>query len=100
MALVWTSKNNDIDSMRAHIDERLKQTHIPAFIVVSWKNDELSVIINHGGKSEFRLALSVSPNGLRIHETKRDIALLHRAFVGKVEKMIDKVLAESGFVRS
>jgi hypothetical protein len=100
MALVWTSKNNDLNSIRAQIDERLKETHIPAFITVSWKNDELSVVVNHGGTSEFRLALLASPNGLRIHETKRDIALLHRAFVGRVEKMIDKVLAESGFVRS
>jgi hypothetical protein len=100
MALVWTSKNNDLNSMRNYINERLNQAHIPSFVTVDWKNDELSVVISHGGTSEFRLSLSVSPTGLCITETKRDIAFLHRAFVGKVERMIDKVLSESGFVRS
>jgi hypothetical protein len=99
MSLVWTSKNSDLAAMRMLIQKHLNDARIPNYVTLNWADDELCILISHGGKSEFRLTLSGDKNGMRICETKRDISFLHRPFVSMVEKLVDKVLAEAGFVR-
>lgn len=100
MGLCWKSKEANLDKVRDQIKKRLSNAEIPSFVEISWKDNELCIGISQGGKSEFRLALSESSNGVTIEESKRDVAFLHRAFVGTVEKMVDKIITEAGFVKS
>ncbi len=55
--------------------------------------------IDKGGKSTFVLALKPDGRGSRIVEVKRKVALLHRAFVGSVERFVDDAMRAAGFDR-
>ncbi len=97
MGLSWHSKDSNIEQIRSHIDACIAHAQIPSFASLLWENDELCIRINQAGKSEFRIAILAAGKGVRIAETKRDVALFHRAFVGTVEKFVDKILSEAGF---
>lgn len=96
MALCWKMPASTFTAIKTQIDERLSKITIPSFAQVVWKGEELSVLIDKGGKSEFKLGFSETNGDVVISEKKRDVAFFHKPFVGRVEELLQKVMSEAG----
>lgn len=92
MALNWTIPEKTLDTAKQVIDSTLSKMPIPSFAQVSWDKDELCVKIDKAGKSEFRMAIKPEGSGVKVVETKRDIAFMHKPFVSKVEGFVQEVM--------
>lgn len=96
MPLSWKVPQKNLDDVKQQVKTALDQTGIPSFAQVIWEQNEMCVKIDKGGKSEFRMSLQSSGSDVRVVETKRDIAFLHKPFVGKVESFVDQLMAKVG----
>lgn len=96
MALNWIFAQKSVEDVKNAVKSELSKNEIPDFASVSWEANEMSVKIDKGGKSEFRMALQNSGTNTRLVETKRDVAFLHKPFVGKVETFVDKLMSKVG----
>jgi hypothetical protein len=100
MGLSWTTKLSSIDEIKKAIDSCIKKSRIPPFANIAWESNELVIRVDNSGKSEFRFSVDEA-NGCSIFkEIRRDVALLHRPFVGTVENIVDKVLHDAGFTKA
>lgn len=100
MSLSWKSQETNLDKVKKMIIALIEKQSIPPAAKLSWEGNELCIRIDHGGKSELRLAIKETASGICVEETKRELAFLHRAFAGVVEHAIDKVLANAGFSKN
>lgn len=96
MALGWIFAQKKLDEVKTAVQAELTKSGIPSFASVAWEANELCVKIDKGGKSEFRMALKDAGTDTRLVETKRDIAFLHKPFVGKVESFVDQLMSQVG----
>ena len=99
MTLSFQVPNSTVDDVKKSLKGVLT-TDIPSFAKVDWDNDDLLVKIDKAGKSEFRIAVKADGGHVKIHETKRSVALLHKAFVGQVEGFVEKILSKIGAKRA
>ncbi len=100
MALKWISNEKNVEKVKKLILELIAKESIPSAAKLHWEGDELHIRVEHGGKSEVRLAIRETKDGVEVVETKRELAFLHRAFVGVVEHAVDKVLSNVGFSKA
>lgn len=96
MAFNWTVKQSSIPTVKSAIDASLQKMSMPSFASVNWEGDELCVKIDKAGKSEFRIGLKSSGDTVSIVETKRNLSMFHKPFVGKVEEIVDRLMSEAG----
>lgn len=96
MAMSWTFKNTNASDAKNVLLRELQSAGVPSFADVSWEQDTMLVKIDKGGKSEFKLTLKSNGSDVHFVETKRDIAFLHKPFVGKVESFVDSILTKAG----
>jgi hypothetical protein len=96
MALNWKCANQTTDTLKASLEGALKSKGLPSFADISWQGNELCVRIDKGGKSEFRLALKQNGADATLVEVKRDVAFLHKPFVGKVEGYVAEIMGSVG----
>lgn len=99
MAMAWRSMELGVAEAREAIGASIRETDLPDWARVDWSGNDLNVRIDKGGKSTFVLALKPDGRGSRIVEVKRKVALLHRAFVGSVERFVDDAMRAAGFDR-
>lgn len=100
MSMSWTFKNTNTTDAKSVLLRELQAAGVPSFADVSWDKDTMSVKIDKGGKSEFKLTLQSTGSDVRFVETKRDIAFLHKPFVGKVESFVDAILTKAGAAKA
>jgi hypothetical protein len=100
MVMSWTFRNTNTTDAKAVLQKELQAAGVPSFAMVSWEQDTMLVKIDKGGKSEFKLSLQSSGSDVRFVETKRDVALFHKPFVGKVESFVDTVLSRAGAAKA
>ena len=94
--LNWTFAGKNRDEVKKALDAALQQKGLPSFADISWDGDVFCVKIDKGGKSEFRLGLKQAGADAGISEVKRDIAFLHKPFVGKVESYVNEIMSMIG----
>lgn len=100
MAMSWTVPQSTVDLVKKALQSQLGKAAIPSFAQINWEANELSVKIDKAGKSEFRLALVPDGSNVKIVETRRDVAFMHKPFVSKVESFVKQVMTESGIVKA
>lgn len=100
MAMSWTFRNTNTNDAKNLLQRELQAAGVPSFAMVSWEQDTMLVKIDKGGKSEFKLTLQSSGSDVRFVETKRDVALFHKPFIGKVENFVDSVLSRAGAAKA
>jgi hypothetical protein len=96
MGLNFKIAGKTADEVKATIEGHLKTKGVPPVADISWQGNEMHVRIDKGGKSEFRLALTQEGGDCRVVETKRDVAFLHKPFVGKVETFVGDLMSTLG----
>lgn len=96
MPLNWNVAGKTCEEVKSKIESELKSKGLPSFADVSWQGNELCVRIDKGGKSEFRIALKQNGPDTNVVEVKRDIAFLHKPFVGKVESFVGDMMDGMG----
>ena len=92
----WVIINSDIEKAKKSLMESMKKSEMPSFIKTNWEQNELCVRVEKNGKSEIRLALLAEGDKIKIIETKRSVALLHKPFVGRVETFLNGLMQECG----
>ena len=100
MALNWNCPNLNVDSLKSQLETALKSKGLPSFADIVWAGNELCVRIDKGGKSEFRLALQQKGSDASVVEVKRDVAFLHKPFVGKVESYVGEIMSQIGAIKA
>ncbi len=100
MTMSWTFKNTNASDAKNSLQKELQAAGVPSFADVSWEQDTMLVKIDKGGKSEFKLTLQASGTDVQFVETKRNVALFHKPFVGKVESFVDSVLTKAGAAKA
>lgn len=96
MPLNWIVAGKTCEEVKSKIEAELKSKGLPSFADVSWQDNDLCVRIDKGGKSEFRIALKQNGADTNVVEVKRDIAFLHKPFVGKVESFVGDMMDSMG----
>ncbi|NBW80170.1 hypothetical protein EBR21_00300 [bacterium] len=96
----WTFRNVSADEAKTLLQKELQATGVPSFASVSWEQNTMLVRIDKGGKSEFKIALQSQGSDTKFIETKRDVALFHKPFVGKVESFVDQILNKAGAAKA
>jgi hypothetical protein len=96
MAFHWKMAGKNCDEVKSSVEGLLKAKGLPSFADVSWQGHEMCVRLEKGGKSEFRIALKPSGSDTQIVEVKRDVAFLHKPFVGKVESFVGELMLSLG----
>ena len=96
MGLNFKVAGKNCDDVKSTVEGLLKSKGLPSFAEVIWQGNEMCVKIDKGGKSEFRLALKQTGTDTSVVEVKRDIAFLHKPFVGKVETFVDDIMSALG----
>ena len=92
----WIIQNTDVDKVKKLLSETMQKSDVPTFVKTTWEQNELCVKVDKNGKSEFRLALSAEGEKVKIFETKRSVALLHKPFVGRVESFLSSLMKDCG----
>jgi hypothetical protein len=64
------------------------------YVKTSWKDCELIIKIEKMGSSEIHIQLKEENGKCSIIESKRSIALMHKAFIGEVENIVDNLLTK------
>jgi hypothetical protein len=100
MGMCWTFRNTNTGDAKATLQRELQAAGVPSFADISWEQDTMLVRIDKGGKSEFKLTLQSNGSDVKFVETKRDIAFLHKPFVGKVESFVDTILSKAGAAKA
>lgn len=100
MTMSWTFRNVSADEAKTLLQKELQATGVPSFASVSWEQNTMLVRIDKGGKSEFKIALQSQGSDTKFIETKRDVALFHKPFVGKVESFVDQILNKAGAAKA
>jgi hypothetical protein len=100
MTMSWTFKNTNTSDAKNVLQNELQAAGVPSFADVSWEQDTMLVKIDKGGKSEFKLTLQTSGSDVQFIETKRNVALFHKPFVGKVESFVDTVVTKAGAAKA
>ena len=100
MTMSWTFRNISADEAKAILQQELQAAGVPSFASVSWEQNTMLVRIEKGGKSEFKLALQSQGADTKFVETKRDVALFHKPFVGRVESFVDQILNKAGAAKA
>lgn len=96
MTMSWTFKNTNATDAKNSLQKELQNAGVPSFADISWEQDTMLVKIDKGGKSEFKLTLQAKGSDVQFVETKRNVAMFHKPFVGKVESFVDSVLTKAG----
>jgi hypothetical protein len=100
MAMAWRATDLAVDAAKTAIDSSIREAKLPDWARVSWSDDDLSVIVDKGGKSTFVLGLRPDGSGSRMVEIKRKVAFAHKFFVRQVEGFVDKAMRGAGFSRT
>ena len=100
MTMSWTFKNTNASDAKNSLQKELQAAGVPSFADISWEQDTMLVKIDKGGKSEFKLTLQASGTDVQFVETKRNVALFHKPFVGKVDSFVDSVLTKAGAAKA
>ncbi|MFZ9520418.1 MAG: hypothetical protein ACO3A4_08070 [Silvanigrellaceae bacterium] len=100
MTMSWTFRNVSADEAKSLLQKELQAIGVPSFASVSWEQNTMLVRIDKGGKSEFKIALQSQGADTKFIETKRDVALFHKPFVGKVESFVDQILNKAGAAKA
>ena len=100
MAMSWTFKNINAADAKTILQRELQAACVPSFASVSWEQETMLVKIDKGGKSEFKLTLQSNGSDVKFVETKRDVALFHKPFIGKVENFVDSILTKAGAAKA
>ncbi|NBX15975.1 MAG: hypothetical protein EBR09_01270 [Proteobacteria bacterium] len=100
MPMCWTFRNLNADQAKSILEKELQATGVPSFASVSWEQNTMLVKIDKGGKSEFKITLQNQGTDTKFVETKRDVALFHKPFVGKVESFVDQILNKAGAAKA
>jgi hypothetical protein len=100
MAIDWKVSGKSCDEVKSALLATLKTHPVPSFAEITWVNNEMCVKIDKAGKSEFKLGLQQVNGETKIVETKRDIAFMHKPFVGKVESYVGELMAKIGAQKS
>jgi hypothetical protein len=100
MAMCWTFKNTNAVDAKTILQRELQAMGVPSFANVSWEQDTMLVKIDKGGKSEFKLTLQSNGSDVKFVETKREVALFHKPFIGKVESFVDSILTKAGAAKA
>jgi hypothetical protein len=62
------------------------------YVKTSWKENELSIKIEKMGTSEIKMQLQPQGNSTKIVEVKRNISMMHKPFIGDVERIVCHLL--------
>lgn len=100
MTMSWTFRNLSTDEAKSILQRELNAAGVPSFATISWDQNTMSVKIDKGGKSEFKIALQSQGTDTKFIETKRDIALFHKPFVGRVESFVEQILNKAGAAKA
>ncbi|NBO37224.1 hypothetical protein EBU99_01435 [bacterium] len=100
MAMSWTFRNVSSNDAKTILQRELQAAGVPSFANVSWEQNSMFVKIDKGGKSQFVLTLESNGSDTKFVETKRDVALFHKPFVGKVESFVDQILTKAGAAKA
>jgi hypothetical protein len=100
MTISWTFRNLSIDEAKTLLQKELQAAGVPSFANISWEQNTMLVRIEKGGKSEFKMSLQTLGTDTKFIETKRDVAFLHKPFVGRVETFVDQILNKAGAAKA
>ena len=62
------------------------------YVKITWENFVMTIKIEKMGTSEIKLTILENQGACTISESKRNIAMMHKPFVGEVEKMVDDIM--------
>jgi len=82
----------DLASVKKELASIMTQEIKKDYVKPQWDGDNLVIKIEKMGSSEIRFALYEQGGSVHIQEKKRSISLLHKAFVGDVERAIQHLL--------
>lgn len=90
--MIQYSIEKTIDAVKSELSKVIANEIKKDYVKTSWDQNELCIKIEKGGTSEIRIGLKEKDGKVLISEVKRNIAFLHKPFIGEVEKMIDHIL--------
>lgn len=100
MTMSWMFRNLSTDEAKSLLQRELQAAGVPSFATISWEQNTMLVRIEKGGKSEFKIALQSQGSDTKFVETKRDVAMFHKPFVGRVESFVDQILNKAGAAKA
>ncbi len=80
------------ESTKTKLTDVLAKEIKKSYVKTSWNNLDLAIKIEKMGTSEIHIQLKDENGICTIKESKRNIAMMHKAFIGEVEKMVDDLL--------
>ena len=84
--------NENAETVKSKLINILTTEIKKPYVKTSWNDYELSIKIEKMGSSEIKIQLKEQEGICLIQESKRNIAFMHKAFIGEVEKIIDDML--------
>lgn len=87
--------DSDINSVKKEISRFLSEDLKKSYIKTQWSGDLFSIKIEKAGTSELSFLVEDKDNKVSITEdrSKRKVALMHKPFIGEVEKIIHELLS-------
>ena len=96
MTKAWSVSGKSQSETKSLLEKELAAAAVPSFASISWEGNTLKVNISKAGKSQFTMALEQNSSGTVIREVDRSVALMHKPFVGAVEKFVANVMEKIG----
>ncbi|MES2613804.1 MAG: hypothetical protein V4591_00140 [Bdellovibrionota bacterium] len=81
-----------VDEVKVKLTSILATEIKKAYVKTSWNSNELIIRIEKMGTSEIKIQLKDQNNKCSIQESKRSISMMHKPFIGEVEKIVDDLL--------
>lgn len=82
----------EIESVKTELTAIIAKAIKKDYVQTSWNNNELIIKIKKVATSEICIELKDDNGNVHICEVKRKIAMMHKPFVGEVEKIVDDIL--------
>jgi hypothetical protein len=83
--------DKDVATTKEQLTNTIKAEIKKDYVKTSWNGNELSIKIEKMGTSEIKMSLQDNGKGTKIQETKRNIAMMHKPFIGDVERMVVEI---------
>ncbi len=80
------------EAIKSKLTDILAREIKKPYVKTSWNQHELLIRIEKMGSSEIKIQLAEANGNCTIQEAKRSIAMMHKAFIGEVEKIVDDLL--------
>ncbi len=84
--------NKSLSTFKDQLNHIIKSEIDKPYIKTEWKNNVLQIVVDKMGKSEIRIKFTdINEDICRIEEESRNISMMHKPFVGEVEKIVSNI---------